>query len=333
MTTTMNAIISTGYGSPDVLKYGVAEKPVPGAGEILIKIHTTSVTKAHTMIRTGFPLIGRFFMGLLKPKNPISGTDFAGEIVALGSNANKFSVGEKVFGSTDIDGGTYAEYVKVSQEGVILGMPQNLTYSQATAIIDGATTAVPFLVEHAQIKKGQMILINGASGSIGTAAVQLAKHFGAHVTGVCSSSNIDMVKLIGADEVIDYTKYDFTKEEKKYDIIFDTVGKSTFKDAQEVLTEKGIYMSPVLGLRMLMDMIKTSKSKGKKAIFAATGLGDNKSKMKFFKIIRDLLEQGILKPVIDRTYRLPQVAEAHRYVEKGHKKGNVVINVAGEEND
>lgn len=333
MTTTMNAIISNGYGSADVLKYGVAEKPVPGVNEILIKIHATSVTNAHTAMRTGYPLIGRLFMGLLKPKNKISGTDFAGEIVSVGNNVTNFSVGEKVFGSTDIDGGTYTEYAKVSKDGVVLSMPENLTYLEATAIIDGATTALPFLVEHAQIKEGQRILINGASGSIGTAAVQLAKYFGAHVTGVCSSSNIDMVKSKGADEVIDYTKEDFTEGVNKYDIIFDTVGKSSFKNVQNVLSEKGIYLSPVLGLRMLMAMTKTSKSKGKKAIFAATGLRDNESKIKDFKIIRDLLEQGILSPVIDRVYQLPQVAEAHRYVEKGHKKGNVVINVTGEEND
>lgn len=331
--TTMHAILTTGYGSPDVLKYGSIEKPVPGADEILIKIHATSVTNAHTVMRTGYPLIGRLFMGFFKPKHPISGTDFAGEVVALGRDVKKFSIGERVFGSTDIDGGTYAEYVKVSQDGVILPMPENITYAQATAIIDGATTAFPFLVEHGKIKEGQSILINGASGSIGTAAVQLAKYYGAEVTGVCSTSNVDMVKAKGADVVIDYTKEDFTKAEKKYDIIFDTVGKSNFADAQKALTEKGVYLSPVLGLKMMMEMVKTSRSKGKKAIFVATGLRDNSSKIKDFIILKDLLEKGVISPVIDRTYQLPQVAEAHRYVEKGHKKGNVVINVTGEEND
>lgn len=333
MTTTMNAIISTGYGTADVLKYGVAKKPVHGVNEILIKIHATSVTNAHTAMRTGYPLIGRLFMGLLKPKNRISGTDFAGEIVAVGSNVKKFSVGEKVFGSTDIEGGTYTEYVKVSQNGVILTIPENLTYSQATAIIDGATTAVPFLIDHSQIKKGNKILINGASGSIGTAAVQLAKYFGAEVTGVCSTKNVDLVKAMGADYVIDYTKNDFTKAGKKYDIVFDTVGKSCFKDSKKALTDNGIYMSPVLGLRMTFDMISTLRSKGKKAIFATTGLLKEEEKIKNFRILKDLLSKGELISVIDRTYQLPQVAEAHRYVEKGHKKGNVVIKVTEEEND
>ncbi len=333
MTTTMKAVITTAYGSADVFKYGVAKKPVPDADEILIKIHTTSVTNAHTAMRTGYPLIGRLFMGLMKPSNPISGTDFAGEIVAVGDNVKKFSVGERVFGSTDIDGGTYAEYVKVSKNGVVLSIPQNVNYAQATAIIDGATTAYPFLVEHAQIKKGHKILINGASGSIGTAAVQLAKHFGAEVTGVCSSSNVDMVKTKGADYVIDYTEEDFTKGIKKYDIIFDTVGKSSFEDSKKVLSDQGVYLSSVLGLRMLFDMIKTSRSKGRKAIFVATGLMDGQTKLRNFQVLRDLLEKEIISPFIDRTYHLPQIAEAHRYVDKGHKKGNVVINITGEEND
>ncbi len=333
MTTTMNATITTGYGSADVFTFGVAKKPIPGPNEILVKIHATSVTKAHTMMRTGYPLFGRLFMGLLKPKNPISGTDFSGEIVSVGTDVKKFNIGERVFGSTDIDGGTYAEYVKVSQDGVILPIPENLSYNQATAIIDGATTAMPFLKEHAGIKKGQKILINGASGSIGTAAVQLAKYFGAEVTGVCSTSNVDMVKSLGVDNVIDYTKDNFTKGEEKYHVIFDTVGKSSFKDSKNVLTDDGIYMSPVLGMGLMFDMLKTSRSAGKKAVFAATGLRDNEAKLEDFKLLKELLENGEIISVIDRVYHLPQVAEAHRYVEKGHKKGNVVVNVTGEEND
>ena len=333
MTTSMNAIIATGYGSADVFKYQKVEKPAPGANEILVKIHATSVTNAHTAMRTGYPLIGRLFMGLFKPKNPISGTDFAGEIVAVGTDVKKFSVGEKVFGSTDEDGGTYAEYVKVSQDGVILTMPGNLNYAEATAIIDGASTALPFLQEHSKIEKGTKILINGASGSIGTAAVQLAKHFGAEVTGVSSTSNVDMVKLKGADYVIDYTKEDFTQNGKKYDIIFDTVGKSSYKAAKGSLTETGVYLNPVLNMGMMMDMLKTSRSEEKKAIFAATGLRKEADKLVDFYFLRELLEKGILSPVIDRTYQLPQIAEAHRYVEKGHKKGNVIIDITGESHD
>lgn len=327
MTTSMNAIVATGYGSADVFEYQIVEKPTPGSNEVLVKIHATSVTKAHTMMRTGYPLIGRLFMGLFKPKNPISGTDFAGEIVAIGKDVKKFSVGEKVFGSTDEDGGTYAEYVKVDQNGVILTMPENLNFAQATAIIDGATTALPFLQELGNIQEESSVLINGASGSIGTAAVQLAKYFGAEVTGVCSTANMDMVKMKGADHVIDYTREDVAQNGKKYDIIFDTVGKSSFEKMKDSLTDDGVYLNPVLGIRMMIDMIKTSRSNGKKAIFSATGLRDKADKLVDFYFLRELLENEALSPVIDRVYQLPQVAEAQRYVEKGHKKGNVVIEV------
>lgn len=333
MTTSMNAIIATGYGSADVYEYSSVVKPIPEPNEILVKIHATSVTKAHTMMRTGYPLIGRLVMGLFKPKNPISGTDFAGEIVAIGKDVKKFSVGEKVFGSTDEDGGTYAEYVKVNQNGVILSMPDNLNYVQATAVIDGASTALPFLQEFGKISESSNILINGASGSIGTAAVQLAKYFGAEVTGVCSTSNVEMVKCKGADHVIDYTKEDFTQNGKKYDIIFDTVGKSSFNAVKDVLSENGVYMSPVLGLRLMMDMIKTARSEGKRAVFSATGMRKVTDKLIDFYFLRELLENGELSPVIDRIYQLPQVSEAHRYVEKGHKKGNVVIDITGEAHD
>lgn len=330
MTTTMNAILTTGYGSADVFKFAKVSKPKLQADEILVKIHATSVTSAQVAMRTGYPLFGRLFMGLLKPKNQISGTDYAGEIVAVGSDVNKFSVGERVFGSTDISGGTYTEFVKVPQNGVILTIPKNINYAEATAIIDGATTAYPFLVKHASIKPGSKILINGASGSIGTAAVQLAKYFGAEVTGVCSGRNVDMVEALGADRVIDYTKIDFTKGTRKYDIIFDTVGKSSFKSVKGILTENGVYLSPVLGLRMSFDMLMTSGAIGKKAIFDATGIRDNATKLKDFKVIRKLLKKSFLNPIIDRKYRLPQISEAHRYVEKGHKKGNVVVDITGE---
>lgn len=330
MKTTMNAVISTGYGTANVLKYTITDKPKPAPKEVLIQVHATAVTAAHTAMRTGYPLFGRLFMGVFKPKNQISGTDFAGEIVALGADVTKFSVGEKVFGSTDLEGGSYAEFLTLSEDLVLLKKPRNLSFAQATAIIDGATTAYPFLVNHGSIKKGDNVLIIGGSGSIGTASIQLAKNFGAEVTAVTSTQNIGMVKSIGADFVIDYTQEDFTKNELTYDIIFDTVGVSSFSRVKKLLSPSGVYLSPVLGLRMFVDMIKTSVKKGKKAIFDATGLRKNNDKLADFKLIKELLEQGKLSPVIDRTYQLPQLSEAHRYVEKGHKKGNVVIDITGE---
>tara|TARA_R110002050_G_scaffold245168_1_gene382761 strand:- start:328 stop:1338 length:1011 start_codon:yes stop_codon:yes gene_type:complete len=330
MRSTMNAIISSGYGSSDVLKYSIAEKPIPKPHEVLVQIHATSVTAAHVAMRTGKPIIGRLFLGLLKPSNPVSGTDFAGEIVAIGNNVKKFSVGEKVFGSTDIEGGTYAEFLTISENGVLFKKPSNISYAQATAIVDGAATALPFLVYSGRISKGMSVLINGASGSIGTAAVQLAKYFGANVTGVCSTSNIELVKSLGADTVIDYTQTDFTKNGIHYDIIFDTVGVLKFSKVKNSLSEHGTYLSPVLNSSVLFNMLKTSFSKSKKAIFSATGMLDIVKKISNFETIKELLEQELIVPVIDRTYQLPQIPEAHIYVDKGHKKGNVVIDIFGE---
>lgn len=330
MKTTMNAVISTGYGTANVLKYTTTKKPTPAPKEVLIQVHATAVTAAQIAMRTGYPLFGRLFMGLLKPSNPISGTDFSGEIVAKGSEVTKFSVGEKVFGSTDLDGGSYAEYLTLSEDLVMLKKPRNISHDQATAIIDGATTAYPFLINHGNIQKGHRVLIIGGSGSIGTASIQLAKYFGAEVTAVTSTRNIGLVQSIGADFAIDYTQEDFIKNGLTYDIIFDTVGVSNFTKAKQSLTKSGVYLSPVLGVRMFVDMIKTSFSNGKKAIFVATGLRNNNDKLADFTLIKELLEQGILSPVIDRTYQLPQIISAHQYVEKGHKKGNVVIDITGD---
>lgn len=330
MRTSMNAVISTGYGNTDVFMYTSTEKPKPAPKEVLIQVHATSVTAAHTVMRTGYPLFGRLFMGLLKPKNPILGTDFAGEIVAVGSDVTKFSIGEKVFGSTDLQGGSYAEYLTLSEDLVLLRKPRNLSFAQASAIIDGATTAYPFLVNCGRIQKGHKVLIIGGSGSIGTASIQLAKFFGAEVTSVSSTRNIGLVQSIGADFAIDYTQNDFTKNGITYDIIFDTVGVSSFSKAKQSLTNSGIYLSPVLGIRMFVDMIKTSFSNGKKAIFIATGLRKNTDKLADFTVIKNLLEQGTLSPVIDRIYQLPQIVSAHQYVEKGHKKGNVLIDITGD---
>ncbi len=326
----MNAIISTAYGDADVLQLNQVEKPFPKSDEVLIKVHATSVTNAHTAMRTGYPLFSRLFMGILKPKMQISGTDFSGEIAAIGKDVRKYQVGDLVFGSTDLNGGSYAEYLTIMENDVLTLKPDNYTHAQATAIIDGASTAYAFLKNAIDLRSGQKILINGASGSIGTAAVQIAKYFGAEVTGVCSTSNVSMVKTIGADHVIDYVKTDFTKEDKKYDIIFDTVGTSGFKKCKSVLTKNGIYLTPVLTIRSLTDMLLSTLFSARKALFMASGLRDIKTKSREFKTLKKLMENDSLNPVIDRYYKLPQVPEAHRYVEKGHKKGNVVINIIEE---
>jgi NADPH:quinone reductase-like Zn-dependent oxidoreductase len=322
----MKAVVQTKYGPPDVLQVQEVEKPLPKDDEILIKIHATSVTAAHCAIRKG-PISGRLVTGLTKPKNPTPGTDLAGEVEAVGQDVKRFRKGDPVFGSTDLGFGSYAEYICVPEDDVLALKPANMNYEQAAAILEGATTALAFLRDKGHIQSGHRVLINGASGGIGTAAVQLAKHFGAHVTGVCSTANVDMVKSLGADEVIDYSQEDFTQNEQTYDIIFDTVGKSSYARCKDSLKRDGVYLSPVLGLPILLQMLWTSKIGSKKAIITLTGLRPASEKKKDLAFLKEFVEAGKLRAVVDRSYSLQQAAEAHRYVETGHKRGNIVISI------
>jgi NADPH:quinone reductase-like Zn-dependent oxidoreductase len=292
---------------------------------VLIKIHATSVTAAHTAMRKGRPLYGRLFTGLSGPKNVIPGTDLAGEIVAVGREVKRFQVGDQVFGSTDLGGGGYAEYICLPEDDVLALMPANVSYKEAAALLEGATTSLAFLRDKGKIQSAQRVLINGASGGLGTAAVQLAKYFGAHVTGVCSTANVELVRSLGADRVIDYKQEEFTQNGQTYDIIFDTVGKSSYARCKGSLTQEGVYLNPVLGLPLLLQMLWTSNFGSKKALFMATGLRPASEKKKDLAFLRDLVEAGKLRAIVDRRYALEQAAEAHRYVETGHKKGNIVI--------
>lgn len=321
----MKAIVSTGYGAPDVLQLKEVVKPIPGVNEVLIRVKAASVTAADGMMRKGTPYFGRLFIGLLKPKYPTPGTGFAGEIEAVGKDVKLYAVGDRVFGEVVFGPGTHAEYVCAPEDGVLALKPDNLTFEAAAPVCDGALTSMNFLKDVANIQSGQKVLINGASGSLGTAAVQLAKHFGAEVTGVCSTGNIELVKSLGADKVIDYTKEDFTKTGETYDIIYDTVGKSSFSSCKGSLTEKGVFVSPVLGMTLLLQMIRTSIAGSKKAKFSATGVRPVSELRVLLQEIKKLIEAGKLRSIIDRTYALEEIAEAHRYVDKGHKKGNVVI--------
>ena len=321
----MKAIVCAKYGDPDVLQLKEVEKPTPKGNEVLIRVHAASITAADTMMRKGTPFYGRFFIGLMRPKNPIPGTGFAGEIEAVGKTVKLFKEGDRVFGETGVGFGANAEYVCLSEEGVLTTKPANMSYEEAAPACDGALTALNFLREIGKIQSGQKVLINGASGSIGTSAVQLARYFGAEVTGICSTTNLEMVKSLGADKVIDYTKEDFTKTGQTYDIIFDTVGKRSFSRCKGSLTQKGIYLSPVLGLPLLLQMLWTSKIGNKKAQFSATGLRPVSVLQRLLKELKELVEAKKINSVIDRRFLLEQTAEAHRYVEKGHKKGNVVM--------
>ncbi len=320
----MKAAIYTKYGSPDVLKLKEVEKPTPQDNEVLIKIHATTVTAVDSIFRRGNQIAARLFTGPLKPKMATLGSELAGEIVAIGKDVTQFKVGDQIFGTT-ADFGAHAEYICLPEDAALIKKPENMTYKEAAALCD--ITALPFLRDGGNIKPGQKILINGASGGIGTVAVQLARRLGAEVTGVCSSANVELVKSLGADEVIDYARADFTQNGKTYDIIFDTVGKSSFSHSKRVLKAGGVYLTPVISLPLLLQMLWTSIIGSKKAKIVFAGLRPASEQIKDLTFLRELFEAGQLKAVIDKTYPLEQIAEAHRQVDKGHKRGSLVITV------
>ena len=321
----MKAIIANAYGNHKVLQLKEVEIPEPGDNEVLVKVHACSATRADAMMLTGKPYIARLFTGIRKPKHSIPGTGFAGEVVSAGNKVSTFKTGDKVFGETTLGFSTNAEYVTVPEDGVIMHKPVNMSYADAAPLCDGHLTSINFLKEIGEIKSGQKVLINGASGSLGIAAVQLAKYFGAEVTGVCSSANIGIVKTMGADYAIDYKSEDFTKSEKRYDLVYDTVGKSSFSKSKKVLSKQGIYISPVLKFSLLLQMMRTSVFGNKKAKFGASGLKADGELRELLAELVEIFKTGKLKTLIDRQFPLEKVAQAHKYIATGHKKGNVVI--------
>jgi NADPH:quinone reductase-like Zn-dependent oxidoreductase len=316
----MKAIVYTKFGPPDVLRLQEVEKPTPKANEVLIKIHATTVVKEDPDLRAS-----PGFNGFLKPRHPILGQELAGEIEATGRDVTRFKPGDQVFGFDMF--GAYAEYKCMPENGALAIKPVNLSYEEAASVPNGALTALPFLRDKGKIQSGQTVLIYGASGSVGAAAVQLARYYRAEVTGVCSTANLAWVQSLGADQVIDYTQEEFTENGKAYDIIFDTVGKRSFSECKSSLTDEGIYLTTVPKPEIMLQALWSTKRGGKKVKFAATGLRSAGEKSKDLVLLAELLEAGKIKPVIDRCYPLEQIAEAHRYVAQGHKKGNVVITV------
>lgn len=320
----MKAIIVSKYGPPEVLHLEEVEKPIPKDNEVLIRIEATVAAPPDCAFRKGDPPIARLFTGLNRPRQ-IPGDVLAGVIEATGKDVRLFKKGDQIFGSSGTNFGSNAEYIALSEDEALAIKPTNITYGEAAGISEGVLTALPFLRDHGKIESGQKVLINGASGGVGVYAVQLAKYFGAEVTGVCSTANLEHVKSLGADKVIDYTSEDFTITDEPYDIIFDAVGKSSFSRCKKALKPNGIYLTTVPTLAEMLQMFWTSFYGSKRAVFAATGLRKPSEKTKDLLFLAELVETGKIKPVIDRKYSLAQMAEAHSYVEEGHKRGSVVI--------
>jgi len=319
----MKAIVCTKYGPPEVLQIKEVEKPTPKDNEVLIRVHATTVTSGDVRLRSftwapWFWLPARLMFGFTRPRKTIPGNELAGEIEAVGKDATQFRTGDQVFGIYwwVSFGSANAEYICLPEDGVTI-KPVNMTYEEAAAVPIGGLTAL-VLLRKAKIQSGQKILIVGASGSVGTFAVQLAKHFGAEVTGVCSTANIEMVKSLGAHNVIDYTKDDFAKSGQTYDVIFDAVMKTSFSHCKSSLTPRGVFITVDYPL---LTAFWTSIVGSRKVVFGIA------NKIEDLIFLGELIEAGKLKSVIDRRYPLEQTAEAHRYVETGHKKGNVVITV------
>jgi len=329
----MKAIVYTKYGPPDVLQLQEVEKPAPKDNEVLIRVFATSVNYGDLVARDFkeispqefnmpllFWLLAKMSFGLSKPKVTILGSEFAGEIEAVGKNVKLFKQGDQVFGYLGQTMGAYAEYLCMSEDGVLAIKSANMTYDEAAVAPYGAIMALP-LLRKANPQPGQKVLINGASGGIGSAAVQLAKsHFGAEVTGVCSTPSLEFVKSLGADKVIDYTKEDFTQSGETYDLIFDILGKGSFSRCKNSLKPHGIHLCASFKMRKILQMLWTSMRGGKRVI-CALAPGSTEDLIS----VKELIEAGKIKSVIDRRYPLEEISEAHRYVEKGHKKGNVVI--------
>ena len=326
----MKAIVYTKYGSSDVLRLKEVEKPVPKDDEVLIRVHATTVNRTDCATIRAKPFFMRIVTGLFTPKKQIPGTEFAGDIEAVGKSVSSLKVGDNVFGFNDEGSGSHAQYMTIKEYNVIT-IPGNISYKQAAASSEGAHYAYNF-INKVNLQKGQNVIVNGATGAIGSAAVQLLKNFDVHVTAVCATKNIELVKSLGANKAIDYTKEDFTKDEQKFDFVFDTVGKSSFFKCKHLLKAGGVYISSDLGylaqnifLPLITPVIKPMIG-NKKTIFPIP-INIRRS----LQLIKSLIEQEDFKTVIDREFPLEKIVEAYKYVEKGQKIGNVIINV--EHND
>jgi NADPH:quinone reductase-like Zn-dependent oxidoreductase len=320
----MKAIVYTQYGPPEVLRMQEVEKPAPKGNEVLVKIHATTVTATDCLLRKGEPTWSRIILGLRRPRKKVLGIELAGEVEAVGEAVKRFKPGDFVFGAAMAAMSCCAEYVCLSEKAGLAIKPSNLTCAEAAALADGALTALTFLQDIGKIQPGQKVLINGASGSVGSYAVQMAKYFGAEVTGVCSTVNLELVKSLGADRVLDYTQEVIPTGGEYFDLIFDTVGKISFSQCKNALKPGGVYLSSAMTdfLRSALPQMVTTSLSSKKVKTGASICTAER-----LDFIKGLVEAGKLKPVIDHVYPFEQIVEAHRYVETGHKKCNVVITI------
>ncbi len=318
----MKAVVQYRYGGPEALQIRDISCPVPRKGEILVRVHATSVTSSEAKMRQGLPLYGRPILGWFGPRREVLGLEFAGTVVQLGPGARRFEIGAGVFGFTGMRCGAWAEYLVMSENDSVERMPQNVSFEEAVALVDGPTTAL-FFLEKAHLCPSERILVNGASGSIGTAAVQLAVWMGAEVTAVCSRANHELVRSLGAQRVIDYHTEDFTRERESWDVVFDSVGTSSFCRCRPCLRPSGRFLSTVLGVKILAQVPLAALFCEKKAIFSMSI-----DKRRELARLRDLVEAGLHKPLVDRIFAMEDIRKAHAYVDTGRKKGNVVVRIA-----
>lgn len=322
----MKAVVFERYGSPDVLEFREVETPAPGDDEVLIRTHATTVTSGDRRVRSldvpvGFGLMSRLVFGISRPRQPILGSELAGVIEAVGKKVTRFKVGDAVFAFSDMRMGCHAEFKCMSQHGAVVTKPPQLSFGEAAALSFGGTTALDFL-RRAKLRRGEKVLVNGASGAVGTAAVQLARHFGAEVTGVCSGANLELVRFLGAHHVLDYTREDFTRNGQSYDVIVDTVGTAPFARSRSSLAEGGRLLMVLAGLPDMLGAPWARLTSGRKVI-----AGPVSAKVEDLRLLAGLAEAGTFRPVIDRCFAFADIAQAHRHVDSGRKRGNVIIAV------
>lgn len=324
----MKALVYTQFGPPEVIRIEERPTPEPKEGELLIRVHASTIAAVDTFFRMGKPFSARLAAGLTKPKFHIQGTEFSGVVEKVGDGVTSFKPGDEVMGEPGPSFGAHAQYVVIGQDDVILHKPKALNFNEAAALPAGALTALPFLRDTGGLKAGQKLLVIGASGSVGSYGVQFGKYLGAEVTGVCSGRNVELVASLGADHVIDYTLEDFTKNGLKYDVIFDAIGASSFSACRRSLTSRGIYMATTLSLPIMLSHLFTAKSSGQRGLIAFTGLRGKEAKKVDLELIHSLAENGTIKPLVDKVYPMEQAVEAHAYVDKGRKRGNVIVTFA-----